>query len=94
MGIAKYVEDHPLLREIRFAALKEGEAKGRVEGKAEGKAEGMSVVIHHLLAAKFSTVPKWARTRLENATPVQLERWATKVLTAETLEQVLGKRPS
>ena len=30
--------------------------------------------------------------RVENGTPAQVERWAKKVLTGETLEETLGKR--
>jgi hypothetical protein len=80
MGIAKYVDDHPFLREIRANAL--------VEGRAEGKI----ALLHNLLDAKFGPLPKWARMRVEDATPAQVERWAKKVLTAETLEETLGKR--
>ncbi|HZO57731.1 MAG TPA: hypothetical protein VFB63_33775 [Bryobacteraceae bacterium] len=44
------------------------------------------------LATKFGTVPKWAEDRLEAATSAQVERWAKKVLTADTLEGVIGKK--
>ena len=88
MGIAKYVEDHPFLREIRAKAL----AEGKAEGKTEGKIEGKIALLHNQLAAKFGPLPKWARLRVEGATPALVERWANKVLTAETLEETLGKR--
>jgi hypothetical protein len=92
MGYAKYVDDHVFLREIRSTALAEGEAKGRAEGKAEGKAEALTVMLTSLLGAKFGPLPKWARVKVEKAEPTQLERWATKVLTAEALDEVIGKR--
>jgi hypothetical protein len=44
------------------------------------------------LKAKFRTVPKWADEMLESATAVQLQRWSKKFATANTLEDVLGKR--
>ncbi len=88
MGIAKYVDDHVFLREIRATALAEGEAKGRAEGEAEGRI----ALLQDMLGAKFGPLPKWARTRVQNATPAQVERWAKKVLTAETVEETLGKR--
>ena len=44
------------------------------------------------LATKFGTVPKWADDRLETATSVQIERWSKKILTADSLEGVLGKK--
>jgi hypothetical protein len=100
MGIAKYVDDHPFLREIRAKALREGEAKGialgeakgRAIGEAKGKTAAMVEMLYSLLGSKFGPLPKWVRAKLENATPVQLGRWAKKVLTAETLEELLGKR--
>ena len=96
MGIAKYVDDHPFLGEIRAKALREGEAKGRAKGKAEGLAEGIGegklTILHNLLDTKFGPLPKWALSRVRNATPAQVERWAKKVLTAESLEETLGRR--
>ncbi len=49
-------------------------------------------VLRNLLKAKFHTLPKWADEKLESATPVQIQRWLKKILTAETLEGVLGKK--
>jgi predicted transposase YdaD len=104
MGIAKYVDDNQFLREIRAKALKqgraegrakgraEGRAKGRAEGKAEGEAKAMIALLHNQLGTRFGPLPKWARVRLEGATPAQLGRWAKKLLTANTLEEVIGNR--
>jgi hypothetical protein len=84
------------LREIRATALAEGKAKGRAEGEAEGiakgRAEALTTLVHDLLAAKFGPLPKWARARVDSATPAQLERWAKKVLTADALDEVIAKR--
>ena len=44
------------------------------------------------LEAKFGNLPKWVDERLEAATSVQVERWSKKILTADTLEGVLGKK--
>jgi predicted transposase YdaD len=92
MGYAKYVDDHVFLREIRATALAEGEAKGKAEGKAKGKAEALTAMLTTQLRVKFGPLPKWARLKVKKAEPSQLERWATKVLTAETLDEVIGKR--
>ncbi len=69
MGIAKYVDDHAFLRQIRAKALAEGEAKGLAEGEAKGLAEGeakglaegeakgeaqgMSLLLHEMLDIRF-----------------------------------------
>ena len=44
------------------------------------------------LETKFGSLPKWVDERLETASSVQVERWSKKILTADTLEGVLGKR--
>jgi hypothetical protein len=44
------------------------------------------------METKFGSLPKWVDERLEGATSVQIGRWSKKILTADTLEGVLGKR--
>jgi hypothetical protein len=64
----------------------------RREALAEGKALGKNSLLHEQLETKFGPLPKWAADRMASASPAQVERWAKKVLTAETLEAVLGKK--
>jgi hypothetical protein len=49
-------------------------------------------MIRGLLVTKFGKLPRWVDERLEEATSVQIERWSKKILTADTLEGVLGKK--
>jgi len=49
-------------------------------------------MIRGLLVTKFGKLPKWVDERLEEATSVQIERWSKKILTAETLEGLLGRK--
>ena len=49
-------------------------------------------ILRDLLKTKFRTLPKWADQKLESATSVQVQRWLKRVLTADTLEGVLGKK--
>jgi hypothetical protein len=65
-----------------------GESRGRLQGELQGKIAMLGV----LLATKFGPMPKWARLRLEKGSAAQVERWGRKVLTADSLEGVLGKR--
>jgi hypothetical protein len=60
--------------------------------KAEGKAEGALAILSGLLAEKFGPLPRWASARLRKASPEQIFDWSRKVLTAETLEGVVGQR--
>jgi hypothetical protein len=59
---------------------------------------GMEAMLHAnaklprgMPATKFGKLPKWVDERLQEATSVQIERWSIKILTADTLEGVLGK---
>lgn len=49
-------------------------------------------VLRDLLKGKFRTLPAWADEKLEAATTTQVQRWLKKILTAETLEAILGRR--
>jgi len=49
-------------------------------------------MLRGLLETKFGSLPKWVDERLGAATAIQIERWSKKILTAETLEGVLGKK--
>jgi hypothetical protein len=55
-------------------------AAGLAEGRAEGKMEGMVTIVRDLLETRFGPLPRWAQEKL--------------VLTAATLEGVLGKKHS
>ena len=45
-----------------------------------------------LLETKFGKLPKWVDERLAEATSVRIEGWSKKILAAETLEGVLGRK--
>jgi hypothetical protein len=63
----------------------EGEARGIAKGKAEGKAEMLS----RLLLLKFGHLPDDAQQRLGQAAEAQLDLWTERLLTAETLADVM-----
>ena len=64
---------------------KEGEARG----EARGRQEGQRALLARLLRARFGEVPERPLERVNAATDEQLERWAERVLTAGSLEEVL-----
>ena len=84
MGVVIDVTKNPVLMRWRREALAEGEVLG--------EARGMNKLLHELLETKFGPLPKWAADRMAKASPAQVERWAKKVLTAGTLDAVLGKK--
>jgi hypothetical protein len=66
--------------------------EARAEGHAEGLAEGRAEVLREQLRTKFGRLPKWAEERISRGSAAQVQRWARKILTAETSEGVLGKK--
>ena len=69
-------------------AKKDGRAEGLVEGRAEGLVEGERLLLQKLLTRRFGELSADARRRLERASEAELERWAERVLTAATLDEV------
>jgi predicted transposase YdaD len=74
-----------------FASGKaEGKVEGKAEGKAEGRAEGKSEIVHRLLVARFGRLPSRLAARLRAATDRDLDRWALRLLDAESLAEVFA----
>ena len=59
-------------------------------GRAEGRTEGQVELLIKLLTLRFGALPEAAVTRVRAASIDELERFAERVLTAETLDDVLG----
>jgi predicted transposase YdaD len=68
----------------------EGEARGRAEGRAEGLAEGRAEMLVQQLTLKFGPLPEAVSETVHAASSDQIQTWAARVLTADTLNQVLG----
>ncbi len=60
--------------------LKEGEARGIERGEA--------TVLEKQLRLRFGELPEDLRARLAHAKTPELERWAERILSADTLEEV------
>lgn len=58
----------------------------------EWSVSGRAAMLTDLLRTKFGPLPKWASERVQQATPAQLTRWGRKILTAATLEAVVGPK--
>jgi hypothetical protein len=55
-------------------------------------AAGVAKVLREQLTTKFGPLPRWAEVRVAEARPNQVQRWAKKILAADTLEGVIGPR--
>jgi predicted transposase/invertase (TIGR01784 family) len=67
----------------------EGEAVGLVTGRAEGKAE----VVLRLLRRRVGEVPEAVRQRVLSASSDELDGFADRLITASTVEDVVGAEP-
>jgi predicted transposase YdaD len=67
----------------------EGRAEGRVEGRVEGRTEGRVETLVQLLTLKFGPLPEAVLTAVRDASADQLQAWTARVLTADTLDQLL-----
>jgi hypothetical protein len=97
MPVVIEISKNAILLDIQNKALEQGEAKGRAEGEAKGEArgeargeaKGMQTMLRGLLETKFGPLPKRAAARLSKASTVDLEKWAKRTITAQTLNDVL-----
>jgi predicted transposase YdaD len=64
--------------------------KGRAEGRVEGRVEGRAELLVKLLVHKFGELPTEYLAGLADATDEQLERYAMRVVTVETLAAVFA----
>jgi predicted transposase/invertase (TIGR01784 family) len=95
-GIAEGLEEgrRAGLQEGRRAGLEEGRRDGRKEGRKEGRRdgrkEGRAGLLLELLALRFGDPSAVIRARVEAASIEELDAWAKRVLTAESLDEVLA----
>jgi hypothetical protein len=68
---------------------REGEALGEVRGQAQG----VRRIVVQLLRQRFGALPSAVAARVNKADVVELETWANRVLTANSLDAVLDAKP-
>ncbi|NWO11394.1 hypothetical protein HLV40_13420 [Chromohalobacter salexigens] len=57
----------------------------------EGRHEGVEGMLRKQIALKFGDLPDWADERIASASDAQLDDWVAQILTADSLEALLGK---
>ena len=63
--------------------------KGRKEGQEIGLAEGVRSVLQDQLSQKFGELPESVSEQIRRVDYSQLQRWAKRVIDAESLEPIL-----
>jgi len=72
------------------AFVRERALRDAASEKAHARKEGLISILHRQLQTKFGVLPSSVETQLRAAKPSQLEQWAERILTADTLEQVFN----
>jgi flagellar biosynthesis/type III secretory pathway protein FliH len=72
----------------RAEGLKEGVTQGEKQGIQKGRAEGQRTLLAKLLKLKYGKLDASTEERLANATSAQLVKWAERVLTAGSLDEI------
>lgn len=70
--------------------INEGLTQGKLEGKLEGALEGRRSIVRKLLSLKFGALDAETNARLEQATADALDAMAERILTAGSVDEVLG----
>jgi hypothetical protein len=61
-------------------------------GTTDAMRDARAGLLRGQLVTKFGRLPKWVDGRLDAASSATVERWSKKILSAETLEGVLGRQ--
>jgi len=88
--INSVVEDKAMLAENLEQWIEQERQKWRQEGWQEGRQEGQEGTLRKLITLKFGELPAWADERLTQASDEQLDVWVARILTADSLEGLLG----
>jgi predicted transposase YdaD len=79
-----------LIDQGRSEGRSEGREQGRKEGRNEGRIEGQAEMLLRQLAARFGAPPPAIAACVRTASVEELGRWAERILTATSLEDVFG----
>jgi hypothetical protein len=75
---------------LRAEGWKKGREEGEAVGREEGRIEGQAELLFRLLEHRFGPLPLHVGGRVLDAPPRKLDKWALRVLTAASLDEVLG----
>lgn len=70
---------------------RDGMERGLQQGLEQGLRQGEETLLRRLLHLRFGAPPDWVDERITQAEPEQLSRWAERLLSAATIEQVFAE---
>lgn len=86
-------EELRLAAERREQALIDAEDTldyARHEGERKGLQKGFALILEAQLQSKLDSLPDWVGLRIKSANETTLNRWAIRVLNAQSVEDVFG----
>jgi len=86
------VEDRDMLAENLENLVKKEQMESEQRGIVKGEKQGIEGTLRKLITLKFGDLPEWADQRLMDATDEQLDEWVMQILSADSLEALLGER--
>jgi hypothetical protein len=63
---------------------------GRQEGRQQGRQEGEAAILLRLITLKFGSPSEAVRQQVQSADSETLLQWSERILTAQTIDEVLG----
>ncbi len=89
-------EKMPYVTSVERIGIRKGEEigirKGEQLGLRKGIPQGEALILRRLLSRRFGPMPAWAEAKLNQASTDDLELWADRVLTADSLDAVFRDR--
>lgn len=70
--------------------VQQGMQQGLQEGMEHGRRAGKALVIGRQLQVRFGELPDWVQAKLNAASETQLDAWTDQLLTASSIEAILG----
>ncbi|MCY3819360.1 MAG: DUF4351 domain-containing protein [Gammaproteobacteria bacterium] len=83
----------PVIERHKAEGRAEGLAEGIAEGIERGRVDGERTVLERQLLRRFGSISPEVAARVGEASAVDLEAWAERVLDADTPEEVIGSNP-
>lgn len=84
-----FAELGPEAKEVYMTTADRLRAEGRVEGEAKGEVKGQAKALLRLLTRKFGPLSPAELDAVNTASADQIDTWTDRILTADTLDDVL-----
>jgi predicted transposase YdaD len=93
-AVDDYQEVHAVLEERveqwNRELIEKGRLQGRQEGLLEGRLEGETRLLMRQMVRRFGSLPNWVEPRLAQASEVELDALADRVLDADSLDALFA----